>query len=647
VNEAVPVASVREVTQPPSPPEPSRWRRAGRFVVRYFVEQPPTFWVAFTPALLLAALLFVRSPASNYIFDEQEALLANPYVNARDLGFWSAFQRDFWGLPPDRSIGSYRPIPNLIWRLLWNVSQLPWLHHWMNVVLHAVNGALLASFAFALTRMRAIGWWAGAAFVASAVLTEAIAGVVGLADVLCGLGVLLALSALRLPLLVAPVAIFAAGLLGLFSKESALVAVPLVCWAALVSAPLLHPERPRRVLRALLAAIAAAGALIVYTELRRRWFPVTLPEEFQAPLAADQPLLRRAMHEFLRWFQQPRLPHDPINNPLIEADFPHRLAGALRVYFRGLVQVVFPWRLSGDYSFRAEPVPTRLVFPESVLGGLLLVFPPLLALGAWVASLLRERRERRECAGATGFSARLKLTLLFSLALFWVPVAYFPHSNIPTLLPTVRAERFWYLPVIGAAFAIASGFAWLFAKAPRRAALGVAVAFFGVQAFQGRRHAIHYTDDLMFWRATRNAVPLSAKAQLNYSVMVGAHRADLAQRLELNAEALRLAPQWPMAHVYYADTLCRLGRVEEAWPHYQRGFSMAPGEPNLIALGLQCMWDKQAIEARSDALLHLAEEHPNTWLSYLATDIVANGEKHKGVDPKYRPRGYDEGPKKR
>jgi hypothetical protein len=645
VNEAAPVASV--AAPPPGPPQPSRWRRAARFVVRYFVEQPPTFWVAFTPALVVAALLFVRSPASNYIFDEQEALLANPYVNGHDLGYWSAFRRDFWGLPPDRSIGSYRPIPNLIWRLLWNVSQLPWLHHWTNVVLHAVNGALLASFAFAMTRMRALSWWVGAAFIASAVLTEAIAGVVGLADVLGGMGVLLALAALRLPLWAAPIAVFAASLFGLFSKESALVAVPLVFWAALVSAPLLHPERPRRVLRALFALVATVGALVVYTELRRRWFPVTLPEALQSPLSADQPLLRRAMHEFLRWFQQPRLPHDPINNPLIDADFPHRIAGALRVYFRGLVQVVFPWRLSGDYSFRAEPAPERVLFPESVLGGLLLVVPPVLAVGAWIAALVRERRERRQSLSAADWSARLKLGLLLALALAWVPIAYFPHSNIPTLLPTVRAERFWYLPVIGAAFAIAAALCWLFARAPRRLALGVALAFFGFQAVQARRHAIDYTDDLMFWRSTRNAVPLSAKAQLNYSVMVGAHRSDLPHRLELNAEALRLAPQWPMAHVYYADTLCRLGRVEEAWPHYERGFSMAPGEPNLIALGLQCLWDKKAIETHQDELLRLADEHPNSWLSYLAHDIVNNGEQHKGVDPKYRPRGYDEGPKKR
>src|SRR5262249_46941486 len=49
----------------------------------YFVEQDPTFSTAFVPALVLSALIFVRSPLSNYIFDEQEALLANPFVNGQ------------------------------------------------------------------------------------------------------------------------------------------------------------------------------------------------------------------------------------------------------------------------------------------------------------------------------------------------------------------------------------------------------------------------------------------------------------------------------------------------------------------------------------------------------------------------------------
>ncbi|HEY6722578.1 MAG TPA: tetratricopeptide repeat protein, partial [Polyangiaceae bacterium] len=335
--------------------------RAWRSVASYFSEQRPSFWVAIAPALVVAALVYTRSPASNFIFDEQEALLANPYVNGHELGFLDAFRRDFWGLPPERTIGSYRPLPNLVWWVFWRISELPWLPHWVNIVVHAANAALVASFVLALSRERALSWFAGAAFLLSAVITEAVTGVVGLADVLGGLGVLLALHALRLPMAVMPFGVLGAVLLGLFSKESVLVAVPLVGWAALVTAPHLHPARPWCAGRATAAWLFAGLALVGYTYFRRHFFPIELPDALAEPLPDGTPLHQRAMHDFMRWFQQPRLPRDPINNPLVAADVPHRVAGALRVYWHGLGQVLLPFTLSGDYSYAAEPVPARVV----------------------------------------------------------------------------------------------------------------------------------------------------------------------------------------------------------------------------------------------------------------------------------------------
>ena len=41
----------------------------------------------------------------------------------------------------------------------------------------------------------------------------------------------------------------------------------------------------------------------------------------------------------------------------------------------------------------------------------------------------------------------------------------------------------------------------------------------------------------------------------------------------------------------------------------------------------------------------MADRHPGSWLAYLATDIVHNGKEHNGVQAKYRPRAYNEGPK--
>lgn len=731
----------------------------GRFIARvrdafvdYVTGRDPTLGSLFWPLLIVSLILFTRSPATNYIFDEQEALLANPYVNAQGgLKFIDAIHRDFWGLPADRSVGSYRPIPDFLWRALWGLSKKsdglfrhPFIHHIYNVVFHALNGAVLGRIAFAWTRRRELAYAAGFVFVMCAVLTEAVSGIVGIADVLGGLGALCALAALSLPGWAMPFAVFTAVIFGLFCKESAVVCVPLVPFAALLVAPLTHPERPARAMRTLLALVGAGAAFYLYVELRKKWFLSPLPSELKVPPPEDASFFKRASYEFLVWFHQAPLPKDPLNNPLAEADTPHRIAGALRVYFRGLTQVVFPKTLSGDYSYPQEPTPDKLVFPESVLGAAFMALPPLGSLVLWLVALVRERRSRRDEAQArapreptdlghyremrvqatavpvksedTPLRSRtrmygLSLTLfavvlvavdtwvlrprglrlewrtlpatlvciplgilglgltveglprlpapnmsalgksgllLVGIGLTWVVVSYFPHSNIPVVLPTVRAERFWYFPAIGTTLILAVLFATIHQKGIARqrpwlgpAVFGAFVLFQGVQAY---RHAMDYRNDLDFWEATKRAVPNSAKAHLNYSVMKGARR-DMQTRLEESKIARQLAPKWPMAHIYTGDTLCRMNRAKEAWPYYKEGFHLGPNDLSLIALALQCLYDEKELMAHEEELRDIAAKHEGTWIAYLAIDTLNNHEKNKGVDPKYRPRGYNEGPK--
>jgi hypothetical protein len=640
----------------------------------YFLGEDPTFAVAIVPCCFLAMALFTRHPfKTNFIFDEQEALLANPYVRSiadpvSKLHWLDAFRRDFWGLPHDRSIGSYRPIPDLVWRALWGIGardQSPFLHHWVNVLLHGLNGALLTLIAFRLTKDRLTAWLCGGIFVACAVLTEAVTGVVGIADVLGALGALLALMALALPLTWMPLAVFGATMFGLFSKESALVCVPLVPFAALMTAQITHPEEPLRWVRAGAAALATVVAFVLYVELRRRLFPAPIQGDLSVEANLGKPPLAQAYAAMLRWYAQPVLPRDPLNNPLINAAFPYRVAGGLRVYARGLSQIVFPWTLSGDYSAPQEPIPGRLVFPESVVGAVLAIGPMLasLVLGTlgWLSWRKRPTPLPHELRGdelgefhavpRRDSGEPIDLRPALAAALMWIVISYFPVSNIPVLLPTVRAERFWYFPAIGTSLLLAIFFRTVFAWAQRTQVVGAAVfafvLFFGFQCFAARRHAIDYTDDLSFWDATRHAVPRSAKAHLNYSVMQGA-RGKLDIRLESNTKALELAPDWPMANVYMGDTLCRLHRADEAWPYYMHGFELAPNDVNLVALGVQCMWDEKGLgedSAHRAQLIEIGEKHPGSWLEYIERDVVENGEEHDGVDPKYRPRGYNQGPK--
>ncbi len=650
---------------PPAPapaPRPSLFARIGEAFHDYFVGEELNFGIAVVPLCFLAMILFTRHPMkTNFIFDEQEALLANPYVRSvaepnLHMGWLDAFRRDFWGLPPDRSIGSYRPIPDLVWRALWAVgarAQTPFLHHWVNVLLHGINGTLLALIVQRLTRDRLAAWLAGTLFVACAVLTEAVSGVVGIADVLGGTGALVALAALALPGEWMMPALFFATLFGLFSKESALCIVPLVPFAAFVAAPLVHPARPRPVSRAAMAALATVSAFVLYVELRRRLFPAPIAHEYSDDVIATKHGLGRLYVRLLHWYAQPALPRDPLNNPLVDAPIPLRIAGALRVYARGLGQVLLPLHLSGDYSAPQEPIPDRVLFPESILGGLAFVVPLVVAGWLIVTSVLRRSSPTPTTLKSAGTDAP-DLKPIIAISLVWIVVSYFPVSNIPITLPTVRAERFWYFPAIGTSTLLAL----VFAKAihwPRsveRSDLAASPwilfgAFMLCQAVAARRHANDYTDDLVFWDATRHAVPRSAKAHLNYSVMQGA-RGNLEIRLEANRTALELAPDWPMANVYLGDTLCRLHRPDEAWPYYARGFDLSPNELALVALGVQCLWDEHALDDNSatrEDLETLGAKHPGSWLEFIARDTLMNGEAHAGVDPKYRPRGYNEGPK--
>ncbi len=646
------------------PPIPKRHPLAR--VREYFLAEDPTLLTALVPTCFLSMLLFTRHPATNFIFDEQEALLANPYVRASvdpgaHIGWLAAFRRDFWGLTPDRTIGSYRPLPDVVWRALWKLGardQGAFPHAYLNVLLHGLNGALLVLLVFRWTRDRFTAWLAGLFFVATAVVTEAVTGVVGLADVLGGTGVLLALLALGLDAAVMPFAVAGATLLGLYAKESALCIVPLAPLAALLTAQLTHPERPLRWARGTLALAATSLAFVFYVEARRRLFPVATPHDLTFEVNAGKPFAARAFAAALRWYAQPMLPHDPLNNPFIDAPARLRIAGAFRVYARGLAQVLFPATLSGDYSAPQEPIPDRLVFPESVFGAAAMVLPllacPILGLVAW-------HHRRREAppspweptaAAFLGRTRGIELAPVIAFALVWVVVSYFPVSNIPVVLPTVRAERFWYFPAVGTAMVLGIACASLLRRA-RSAKLLPFVAvpvvlFFVFQCFAARRHAFDYTNDLVFWNATRKAVPRSAKAHLNYSVMLGA-RGDLPARLESNRVALELAPKWPMASVYMGDTLCRMHRGADALPYYLRGFSLGPNEMSLIALGMQCLWDEQQLPEGSPAradLQDLADQYSGSWLKYLVDDTFANGEEYHGVNPKYRPRGYNEGPKK-
>jgi hypothetical protein len=303
------------------------------------------------------------------------------------------------------------------------------------------------------------------------------------------------------------------------------------------------------------------------------------------------------------------------------------------VYLRGLWQIVFPRTLSPDYSMPQEPMPEKAIFPESVLGALLMVGPPL--VGAWLA--LKNWRARDTYRAAE--------QRLLSFGLMAWPAAFFPVSNIPKVLPTCRAERFWYTPALATSVVIAILLVYLARRAWESGVIAM-LAFVIMQGAFARKHANHFRDDLVFWEAAARAVPNSAKAHLNYSVMLGARAVELRKwtyeqaqeaRLIENVRATELAPHWDMAFIYVGDTLCQLNRFDGpdgAWSWYQKGFHIAPDNTGFVALALQCMSDHNQIMVREKELKSVAYEADlkDHWVRYIIDETLERERKCRGYE---------------
>ncbi|XP_077990918.1 protein O-mannosyl-transferase TMTC2-like [Glandiceps talaboti] len=104
------------------------------------------------------------------------------------------FQNDFWGTPLTHSGShkSYRPLCVLSFRLNYLLAELnPFVYHLTNIILHAVVVGLFTSLSEFLLKSKTLAVLAGLVFATHPIHTEAVAGVVGRAEIGAGLFFLL------------------------------------------------------------------------------------------------------------------------------------------------------------------------------------------------------------------------------------------------------------------------------------------------------------------------------------------------------------------------------------------------------------------------------------------------------------------------
>lgn len=150
---------------------------------------------------IAAIACYLNSLFGEFVYDDFEVIETNADVRP-STPISNLFSNDFWGIPLKRndSHKSYRPITVLTFR--WNFlagGLNPIGYHFINVVLHSIVSALFFHTCIRIlngnfgSKTKSLPLLCGMLFALHPIHTEAVANVVGRAEILCALFYLLAL----------------------------------------------------------------------------------------------------------------------------------------------------------------------------------------------------------------------------------------------------------------------------------------------------------------------------------------------------------------------------------------------------------------------------------------------------------------------
>jgi len=516
---------------------------------------------------LLVLLLYLPALRCGFVFDDLGVIGANPLMHdLRDLP--RLLVSPYWNAPGrDRSL--YRPLTTVSLALDRAVSGMrPSWFHGVNLLLHAFATLLVTRLALRVLHGDGTGAaLAGALFAVHPVHVEAVAGIVGRAELLAAIGVLTALlchlRAQAAPPGRAGVWIGAAWLgclLGLLAKESALAA-PVLCLLAQTALPVPPSAALRRRRIALYAGYV--GAAFAYLAGRR------------AVLGA------LGVGASIPFVDNPAASAGPVDGRLTGV-------GTLVRYARLLL---WPVRLSADYSYDQIPVIHSALDPRAV-GGLLLI------AGTIVGGLWLVRR-----APACGF------------ALLFMAASTALTTNIVLFIGTLLAERLMYLPSVG--LCLLAG--WALARPGRPAGRGAArfIAALVVLLLGSRTWARipDWKDDLALYSSAALVSPRCARIRYNLG---NAHlkTARYKEAADEYRAALSIYPGFRDARVNLAMALIQDRRPQEGLELLQIAARQTPRDADIavnLGTAYKALGDLRSAEAEFRRALELDPRSARAW----------------------------------
>jgi protein O-mannosyl-transferase len=389
------------------------------------------------------------------------------------------FTQDYWyTVAPS---GLFRPLTTFSYQFNYAVlgnGERPAGYHAVNFLLHALNIALVYWLGLLILEAAGPALTMAALWAVHPVLTESVTNIVGRADLLSAFGVLAGLLCYvrsgraagwgKAAWLLGGAA---AAAIGIFAKENTIV--------LLAVAPLYE--------------VARGGQAGLRGGWRRR-----VPG--YAALAAPMVVYLEIRHQALSRLRAVVIAFS--DNNLVDADFWTARLTAVKVIGKYLWLLVWPARLSCDYSYSQVPlVGWRFDNLED--------WKTIFALG--VCAML----------GVLAWACFRRARPVFFFILFFF-IALAPTANLLMIIGSVMAERFLYLPAIGFAGCLAwAGWAlyqraharWPGARIVAVAAVALLCAGYAVRTFARNRD---WRDEYSLWASSAQAAPNSYKTHFDF-----------------------------------------------------------------------------------------------------------------------------------
>jgi protein O-mannosyl-transferase len=486
-------------------------------------------WVPATLSAILALGLYAVSLGGTYIYDDAVVIGLDPRV--KDPHLWGQFwTHDWWNNGAVDNL--YRPLVSQSFGLQWwAMGDRAWAFHLANILLHAGASALVAELARRLAGWR-VGLIAGLLFAAHPVHSEAVASIVGRAELACAVGLFAALILFLKPIVTTrrAIAIGAVSLVAMLSKEQGLL---------------------------------MPGLLAALLPVRQKFFPGPLTKKQREPILLVFCLViwtfiglfylrEYVLHMKFEW---DRSFLDIAMQPLVLSHGIDRWLIPLAVLGRYFLLLVAPVKLSIDYNL-------------AVIGPTISVSDPYLIVGAIVL------------AGWT-IATVVCLTRRSWVALFCLvamALTYSVASNI-VILAAIFGERLMYLP--SAFFLILVGIA--LAKLPRLSGNLVLVILLCLASLRTFTYVQRWNNRDDFYRYSLLQQPRSLKLHLLLS-FADYEENKLPESRQIMDEAEAIYPGywqlWKMTAL--------IDEKENKWPQavkdWKRAFDLYP------AGSMQAQW---------------------------------------------------------